>query len=356
MADSAGEKTEKATPKRKRDERKKGNVFSSKDLVAAFTIILFFAILNIFGKSMFERVASCMIFWFSALSEVPIFTQESITEIFKQLATTVILFLLPIMVVSVVAPIIFTGMQTKFLFSKEALKPKFSRLNPIQGVKNLISLRSVVELLKNLLKLAIIVAIIYNEMSDNLGKMLSMTDVEPASAVVYTATTVFSAVISISIIFIFLGIADLFYQWYEYEKKMKMTKQEVKEEYKQMEGDPQIKGAIKQRQRAMAQARMMQDVPDADVVIRNPTHFAIAIKYDPDKNTAPVVLAKGMDFIALKIIEVATQHNVSMQENKPLARALYDNVNVGQQIPEEFYQEVAEVLAFVYSLKNKMIK
>ena len=190
---------------------------------------------------------------------------------------------------------------------------------------------------------------------DKLAQIVSLFDVDIKVAVVYLCSAIYSVVITIAVVFIFLGILDLAYQWWEYEKNLKMTKQEIKEEYKQMEGDPQIKGKIKQKQREMSQARMMQEVPNADVVIRNPTHFAVAIKYDIEENNAPVVVAKGMDIIALKIIEIAEENKVVLTENRPLARALYENVEIGQEIPQEFYHEVAEVLAFVYDLKNKKL-
>ena len=175
------------------------------------------------------------------------------------------------------------------------------------------------------------------------------------TAILYLCSTVYSAVTSIAIVFIGLGVADLLYQWWEYEKNLRMTKQEVKEEYKQMEGNPQIKGKIRQKQQEMARRRMMQDVPGADVVIRNPTHFAVAIRYDPEQNHAPLVVAKGADQVAFKIIELAEENKVTLTENKPLARALYSEVDIGREIPAAFYQEVAEILAWVYDLKNKKI-
>ena len=356
MAESAGEKTEKATPKRKQDERKKGNVFSSKDFAAAFFILILFLTLKIAAPFMYENLARGLKDFISISSDFRELTNESLKQLFISATKTILLVTGPIFIVGIAAPVIFTGIQTKFLFSMSAIKPKFSRLNPIEGIKKLFSLRSLVELFKNLLKLAVISAIIYNEVSKRMKEIISLFDVSPKLAIPYVASAIFSAVIVIAIIFVFLGIFDIGYQWWEYEKNLKMTKQEVKEEYKQMEGDPQIKGKIKQKQREMSQARMMQEVPTADVIIRNPTHFAIAIRYDVDKDFAPKVVAKGQDRIALKIIDIATEHNITCTENKPLARALYESVDLGREIPEKFYHEVAEILAFVYDLKNKMIR
>lgn len=352
---SSGEKTEKATPKRKRDERKKGNVFLSKDLVSAFSLLILFFSLKILSGFMYINITENMNFWFNSFGGITELSSETIKNIFVNSAKTVLFVAGPILIIGMAIPIIFSGIQTRFIFTMSSLKPKMSRLNPISGMKKLVSLRSLVDVVKNLLKIAVIASIMYNSIEKRIIKISSLSDVDIKTAIVFTASSIFSIVMSVSIVFIFLGVADLFYQWWEYERNLKMTKQEIKEEFKQMEGDPQIKGQIRQKQRAMSQARMMQDVPQADVVIRNPTHFAVAIKYDPDKNRAPVVVAKGADRIAFKIIEIAEENNVTCTENKPLARGLYDAVEIGREVPEEFYHEVAEVLAFVYDLKNKMI-
>lgn len=355
MAESAGEKTEKATPKRKKDERKKGNVFSSQDLVASFTILFMFLTLKLSFNFMAEKITECLRFWIYSCGDIKELNQEMVKQILLNSLKTIAFVVGPVCIVGMVIPVLITGAQTRFIISKDALKPKFSRLNPISGLKKLFALRSLVELVKNLLKIAVITAIIYSQLKKRLVELVKLYDIDVKSAIIYLFSTIYSIVMTISIVFIFLGIADLFYQWWEYEKNLKMTKQEVKEEYKQMEGDPQIKGAIRQKQRQMSQARMMQDVKSADVVIRNPTHYAVAISYDPDKNLAPLVVAKGADYVALKIIQVASENDVVLQENKPLARALYNEVDIGSQISEEFYQPVAEVLAFVYNLKNKQI-
>ena len=181
-------------------------------------------------------------------------------------------------------------------------------------------------------------------------------DMEFGQAIATTADIIFSIVEVAAVIMAFVAAADYLYQWWDYEKNLRMSKQELKEEYKQTEGDPQIKGKIRERQQAQARQRMMQQVPSADVVIRNPTHFAVAIKYDPERNSAPIVVAKGMDSLALRIVAVAEENGVFITENKPLARGLYEAVELDQEIPDRFYQPIAELLAFVYSLKKKELK
>lgn len=356
MPDSGGsEKTEKATPKKKKDERKKGNVFSSKDLVAAFFILIMFGALRLMGPLLLTTCYDNMTYWLNLCDGRFVPSTDNVTQmVIKGLTTTAILAG-PLLIISCVINILFTGAQTGFIISGEALKFKMNRLNPIEGIKKMFSLRSVVELVKSLLKIAIIGAIIYTQIKNNFAQISKLYDVDILSSLVFFCSTIFSIIMTIGAIFIGIGIADLFYQWFEHDKQMKMTKQEVKEEYKQMEGDPQIRAQIKQKQREMAQQRMMAEVPTADVIIRNPTHIAIAIRYEPEKGGAPMIVAKGADYIAEKIIAIATENNVPMTENKPLARALYDEVKLGKEIPSVFYQEVAEILAWVYDIAKKTL-
>ena len=213
-----------------------------------------------------------------------------------------------------------------------------------------------VELLKSLLKITVLGYILYDIMKDELPVLPRMMDMSVRQVMAATGEVILSIVRTAAIFFAFIALFDYVYQWWEYEKNLRMSKQEIKEEYKETEGDPQIKGKIKEKQQMMARQRMMQSVPSADVVIRNPTHFAVAIRYDPDKDRAPVVVAKGADRLALKIVAVAEEHGIAVTENVPLARALYDAVELEMEIPSQFYQPVAEVLAFVYSLKKKDLK
>lgn len=348
-----GEKTEQATPKKKQDERKKGNVFSSKDLVAAIFILIIFGTLKAFAPTDYSVLSRFMARWLDLCGDsTGLLKPANLNSLLIEIMTVILVTAGPLLLVCILVNVLFTGAQTRFIFSAEVLKPKFSRMNPLEGIKKLFSIRSVVELAKSLIKIAVIAALIYSQLKDSMLDLARMMDMEPLAAVVFTASRIFSIVMTIGMAFLAVGILDLAYQWWDHERQMKMTKQEVKEEYKQMEGDPQVKGAIKQKQREMSQKRMMQDVPTADMVVRNPTHVAVAIKYQPEKNSAPVVVAKGADYLAARIVKLAEESGVTTTENIPLARALYENVEVGWEIPPDMYQQVAEVLAWVYELKN----
>ena len=353
MPDSSQEKTEQATPKKRRDERKKGNVFSSNDLVAAFFILAVFFSMNLCSNLFMQTLMDCMKKWLSACTGQEVFTVAFVQTIFIDVVKVFCLTAGPMLIIGIMINVLGTGAQTRFLFSGENLKMKFSRLNPLEGIKKMFSLKALVELAKNLLKIAAIAAVIYNQLIDRLAEFALLLDMDVRAGLVYIAGAIYSTVMSVGAVFLGIGAADLFYQWFQFERDMRMTKQEIKEEYKQMEGDPQIKGRIKQKQREMAQRRMMQEVPSADVIIRNPTHYAIAVRYQPEKNNAPVVVAKGAGYVALHIIGCAEDNNITMVENKPLARALYEKVDIDREIPPEFYSAVAEVLAFVYNLKKK---
>ncbi len=252
------------------------------------------------------------------------------------------------------ATLIGTAAQTKMLFTWSAIAFKFDKLNPINGLKNMVSLRSLVELAKNVLKLTLLGVVSYFVLRDEVNMIPNLMDMSMDQALSFFGDLVISLILTLVAIFAVVAVLDYFYQRYDYEKKLKMSKDDIKEEYKMTEGDPQIKQKRKQKQMEMSQRRMMQAVPTADVIIRNPTHYAIAIAYDSKKHAAPVVVAKGADFLALKIIETAEEHDVFITENKPLARSLYETVELEHPIPESFYVAVAEVLAVVYSIKKKV--
>jgi flagellar biosynthetic protein FlhB len=260
---------------------------------------------------------------------------------------------LPLLLMSALVSILFTLAQTKLLFTTKSMEFKFSRLNPLEGIKKMFSLRSLVELSKSVIKISILIYIIYSQLIARMIKIPRIMDLTMQQTLVFLGESIIAVVNTAGAIFLFVAAFDLFYQWWEYEKNIRMSKQDIKEEYKRTEGDPLIKGKIKEKQRQMAMSRMMQSVPEADVIIRNPTHYAVAIKYNNQTNKAPLVLAKGADHVALRIISVATAHDIMLTENKALARGLYESVELNQEIPEKFYQPVAEVLAYVYSLKKQ---
>jgi flagellar biosynthetic protein FlhB len=236
------------------------------------------------------------------------------------------------------------------LVSGDSIKPKFNRISPLQGIKRLFSFRSIVEALKGILKITVLLYIIFRYIKGMMNAFFNYINMDLGLACSHLFQEAFTMILQIVIAFAVLAGFDFYYQWWDYEHKLRMTKHEVKEEYKQVEGDPKIKAKIKETQRKMAQSRMMQSVPQADVVIRNPQHVAIALRYRPEIDHAPIVLAKGLDELALRIVKVAEEHQVVIIENIPLARSLYSTTEVDHEIPAEFYSAVADVLVYLYQI------
>ena len=344
-------KTEKATPKKRRDERKKGNVMMSKDVVAVATLLGSLAMLRVMGGLVPERADNLFRTCFGYIAEtVPADMPNILRPLLIKCILTVVVVAGPFLAVTAVLAIAATFAQTRMLVTGESLKPKFNRISPLQGFKRLFSLRSVVEALKGLLKISILLYLIYSYFQDvalGFGRFLDM-EISQACSILFS--DILSLILRVVIAFVVLAGADFFYQWWDYERQLKMSKHEVKEEYKQTEGDPQVKGKIKEIQRRRAQQRMMQQVPGADVVIRNPTHVAVALRYKPDIDDAPIVVAKGLDELALRIVSVAEENGVAVIENVPLARSLYADAPLDRMIPMEFYGPVAEVLVYVLKL------
>ena len=243
-------------------------------------------------------------------------------------------------------------LQVGWKVTTKPMKPKLDRFNPINGFSKIFSKDSIFELFKSIIKITVIIYIAYLSIRDKANDIFLLYDMPVNQALALCGDVIINTGLKISLIYLIVGIADYIYQKYRFKEEMKMTKQEVKDEYKNTEGNPEIKGRQRQRMREASRRRMMQDVPKADVVITNPTHLAVAIKYDPDTNRAPVVLAKGEDYMALKIREAAKENNIEIVENKPLARMLYTNVDIGGEIPPELYQAVAEILAMVYNTRQ----
>ena len=350
------DKTEKATPKRMTDERKKGNVFTSKEINTLISLLAVFYTLSLMGHLIMNALTKTFhVFWESAAS-MSTLVYADMPSIFIKAAIAYGFSAFPTLLVAGLVGVIATLAQTKGLVSFEALKPKFSKFNPISGFKKMFSLKGLVNLLKSLVKITILAYVIFNEFEKHFDSIPRLMEMPFSQIVSYGANFLMDIVSSVALIFAFLAIADFMYERWQYEKDLRMSKQEIKEEYKQTEGDPQIKGKIKQKQREMAMSRMMADVPTADVVVRNPTHYAVALKYEAGKNRAPIVVAKGADLVALRIVKVAEENGVATTENKQLARMLYDNVEIDREIPEEFFQAVAEVLAVVYTAQKKDIK
>lgn len=352
MADKDG-KTEKASPKKRRDERKKGHIFKSQDVVSLCSLIICFYALKIFFPWIYEWAGGMMISCLEMAGKAD--TGVGLDALGYTFLITAVKCAMPVMLISMLVGVLATGVQTRFLFSAELLKPKFSRLNPLQGIKNLLSVKSLVELLKSILKVIVIVWILYGLIKGDFVQVVRTMDMDLKNSTAFMLDMVMDMVLKLTIVFVAIAVADYFYQWYAFEKDMKMSKEEVKEEYKQTEGNPQIKGRIRNLQRQMARNRMMQAVPNADVIIRNPTHFAVALRYDLEKDRAPVVLAKGQDELALRIVKVGEENGVAVIENVPLARGLFAATDLDREIPEQYYAAVAEILVYVFKINQKRV-
>ncbi len=346
------EKTEEATPKRKEEARKKGQVAKSTEISSAFIILAAFLALKMLGPYIYFEITAYMRTMFTNLSTAD-FTITTVYALFLGFCIVFVKAMLPLMLVVLTISLAVNFLQVGFVLSFEPLMPQLDRINPIAGFQRLFSLRSIVEAVKSLFKIAIIGYFVYRFIMRETALVPQLIGADLTDSLRYSSGLVADLALQIGAVILVLAAMDYFYQWWEYNKSLRMSKQEVKEEFKQTEGNPQIKGKIRERQRAMAMRRMMQEVPKATAVITNPTHFAVAIRYDKTM-TAPEVVAKGQDFLAERIKQVARENRVAVVENKPLARALYATVEVGETIPPDLYQAVAEVLAYVFRLKKRL--
>ena len=354
-----GEKTEPATAKKLNDARKEGQVAKSREVSNAALLLALFVFLGLivsyYGRSflgIFETVYNRIPEWTVMHDgEIPYAT---INGALSYIIRNYLMIVLPALLIGLIIPFIANLLQVKWRPTAKPMKPKFSKLNPISGIKRIFSLNSLMELIKSLLKIGIIGLMAYLYLRRQQDKLLIIMDMAIPDALSMLSGIIMTLGIRISAAYIILAAADYIYQKWKFSEDMKMTKQEVKDEYKNTEGDPQIKSKQRQRMMQASRRRMMQALPQADVVITNPTHYAVAIKYDPEKYDAPYVVAKGSDYLAAKIKEIAAEHHIEIVENKPLARMLYANVEVDQIVPPELYQAVAEVLAFVYHLQGRV--
>lgn len=355
-----GEKTEPATAKKLDDARKEGKVARSKELNSAFGLVVLFLCLKIFisfvgGQllSVFDMIYANMAD-FVKINEGGL-SSQAVASLFFSVDIKMLLAVCPFLIFGVVIAFLVSVVQVGWVVSAKPMKPELSKFNPINGFKRIFSKDSVFELLKSIIKVGLIVYIAYSEIRKNDDMLFVLYDISLNQAVAYVGTFIINVGLKISIVYMFIGIADYAYQKWKFKDDMKMTKQEIKDEYKNTEGDPQIKGRQRRKMQEVSQKRMMQDVPKADVVITNPTHLAVALRYDVESAPAPIVVAKGEDYLAQKIKDIARENQVEIIENKPLARMLYHNVDLGAQIPPELYQAVAEVLTMVYRIKNHMV-
>ena len=349
FADDGGEKTEEPTAKKKSDARNKGQVAKSQELNAAFVLFIGFWAMKILGSSIYREIAEYTAYIFGHLNTTV--DTETVLRIFLGIVMILLKTAFPIMVAIMLIGLAINLVQVGWNFTTEPLGFDLDKLNPINGFGRIFSKRSLVELIKSLFKILIIGLFLYENLKDEIMQMPKLMYLDLSASMATIADIIFMMAFKICAIFFALAILDYMYQRWDHNEQLKMTKQEVKEEFKQMEGDPQIKGKIKQKQREMAMSRMMREVPKADVIVTNPTHFAVALRY-AEGMRAPEVIAKGQDFVALKIKDVAREAGVVIVENKPLARALFASVEIGETVPPELYKAVAEVLAYVYHLKH----
>lgn len=353
-----GEKTEPATEKKLREAREDGKVSKSKELVFAFDLIVFFLLLKIFVSFLGDGFEETFRYTYGSMGTLAkqsagSFSEGEAAAFISSILLEILKLLLPFLVFGFAVTVIVNILQVGWKVTGKPLKPKPDKFNPINGMKRIISKDSIFELVKSIIKIALIIYVAYTAIKDDAQKIFVLYDMPLNQALAFCGSVIINAGLKISIVYLVVGLADFIYQKYRFKEDMKMTKQEVKDEYKNTEGNPEIKGRQRQRMREASRQRMMQDVPKADVVITNPTHLAVAIKYDAEKAKAPVVLAKGEDYLAQKIREKAKENGIEIVENKPLARMLYANVEIGEEIPPELYQAVAEILAMVYNMKNK---
>lgn len=354
-----GEKTEPATSKKLNDIRKEGQVAKSKELITAVSLMSLFIILKIYLSKLGTGLIDVYTQVYNSISKVvddsynglPIRTAGSVMQ---QVIIDMIKLVIPILLVAIVIAILGNMLQQKWMVTAKPLQPKFSKISPISGFKRMFSVRQLVELIKSIAMISIIMIVVYNTVKSKMNILLTFYDVGLNTALSTIGSIIIDLGIKISAVFLIVGFADLFYQRIKFKNDNMMTKQEIKDEFKNTEGDPQVKGQIKRRMQEVSRRRMMQQLPEADVVITNPTHFAVALKYEPDTGKAPVVIAKGADYLAFQIKDKAKEYNIAIVENKPLARILYHNIDIGMEIPPELYQAVAEILAVVMRTNNRL--
>ena len=349
---SMSDKTEEPTPKKKKDARKQGNIAKSAEVNKAMTFIAILVVIYMMSGSIISELQGFIVNILSGDFSMTM-NDNTIKILMFKVMMSFMKIVLPISLIIMVFGILGSLIQTGLFFSMESLKPKFSKLNPLTGLKNMFSMKAIVNLIKSMVVICIMIYLGYSFMSKNFEGIIKSGDIYLPYMFNIVLDLIKSILTSITLAVAVVAALDYGYEKFSHKKGLKMTKQEVKEEYKQMEGDPHIKGKIKQKQRQMANQRMMQAVPSSTVILTNPTHISIAIRYEQGKDTTPIVVAKGVDEVAFRIREIAKSHEIPIIENVPLARLIYKEVDIDQEIPEEMYKAVAEVLVAVYKIKNK---
>lgn len=353
-----GEKTEDATPKKLEDARKEGQVAKSKELSSALGLLALFLVLKLFAGNLGIQFIENFAYVYNRIPEMITLTDGEISvrlfsSLIGEILLRIMIIMLPLFLAGVIVAIVADYIQVRWKPTTKPLQPKFNKLSPLKGFKRLFSKDKLMELLKSVIKVTMVGYLAYSTIKEEFNALYLLYDMALINAVGAIGEIVIDLGMKISIFYLIFGVADFVYQKFKFKQDMKMTKQEVKDEFKNAEGDPKIKSQQRRRMQEASRRRMMSALPQADVVITNPTHYAVALKYDTEICPAPYVVAKGEDYLAMKIKETAREHDIEIIENKPLARMLYHNVELGAEIPPELYQAVAEVLAIVYNAKNK---
>jgi flagellar biosynthetic protein FlhB len=352
VAEDFDDKTEDPTPRRRQEARERGQVTKSADMSAAMALLGAMIALNFFGPGILNDLTELtrkMLTFSGTHALAASSTQEVLHMSLYILAKVTV----PLCLVFMLAAILVTLAQVGLLFTFEPLTPKLSKINPISGFERIVSMDSLIKLFLNLLKIGIISAVAYLTIKDRLPQIINIAALDHWQLLSFASELMFMLGVRMAIVLLVIAIFDYANSWFQNEKKLKMSKQELKEEMRRMEGDPLVKERRRRVARQLANQRMQYNVPKADVVITNPTELAIALKYDPEKMAAPKVVAKGADYMASRIRQIAIQHGVPIVERKPLAQAMYKTVEIGQEIPPSFYKAIAEILAYVYELTNK---
>ncbi|HPU45370.1 MAG TPA: flagellar biosynthesis protein FlhB [Thermoclostridium sp.] len=352
FADTSG-KTEKATPKKREELRKKGQVMQSREVTSNLILLMIFLSFKLVGSYLYTEFKSLFNLFLTDTAAYNLTDPNEIMRLAAFAALQIVKMAAPFLIIAILFGVLGSYFQIGFLFTLEPIKPKFSHINPINGLKRIFSSRSLFEFIKSIAKVVIVAWVAWASIQAEFLNLTKLMALDLGQIVMYTLGSAVDIGIKICLALLAVSAIDYFFQWRKYEKDIRMTKQEVKEEYKQLEGNPEVRSRIRQKQREISMRRMLSEVPKADVVITNPTHFAVAIRYEPQKKPAPYVVAKGADYLAERIKEVARKSRVEIVENKPLAQALYNSVDIGDVIPPELYRAVAEVLAFVYNLQGK---
>ena len=346
------EKSEPATPKRLQEMREKGQVAKSREVPSVAVLIASLLVFYFLGSTMFKQLMDLMQWVFTSSGSLQI-KEANIQWLLIELLGRGLKVLAPLLIALVAMGLVSNYLQVGFLFSFQSIVPKFSKLDPLKGFAKMFSKQTLVELVKNIFKVMIVGCVAYFTVKGELNHIVPLMDMEVWSILSYIGGVCFKIMLRTCWVLVVLALLDYVFQRWDFQQEAKMSKQEVKDEFKQREGDPLIRSRVRQAQKEMAKRRMMESVPKADVVITNPSHLAIALEYNAQQMTAPKVIAKGTRLMAERIKEIARQNQVPIMENKPLAKALFGSVEIGQEIPMVFYKAVAEILSYVYRLKNK---